>query len=485
MLDVLDVPGRRAIFVMMSVLRRSALRWVIGCLAIIAPAEMWAQAPTGTISGIAMDSITGGPLRNAFVVLDGASRSAVSDSRGRFVIADVPPGRYRAVLLHEVLDYLRLSVRTSDIAVPAGDTLHLVLSVPSPATIIRSRCPERATGPDSAALFGIVTDLQGRPADNATVLLNWRQITVSREQGIGENEQHRASVTLPDGSFVICELPDDLAAQARVAKGGDSSGTVTVRIAPAGLGIAELVLPVMADDSRGEMAYDAAAWESSARGGDAVVTGRVLSSRGDPVPAASAWLGEPTDVVATDSSGRFTIVARPVGSQTLTVRRVGYELREIPVVLRPGEQLDLEIVMDDFVRLLDEVVVRATRDAALERVGFASRARVGGGFYVHPAELAQRGAARISDYLVEAPMLNVTGSGSNRRVTGRRQGTRSGCVAYAIDGQQWTGPHPDEHLNPDEVAAIEVYPRGLAPALFLGIDSCEVVIIWTKTRLGL
>lgn len=484
---MLDVRGRRAIFVMMSVLHRSALRWVIGCLTIIAPAEMWAQAPTGTISGIAIDSITGGPLPNAFIVLDGGSRNAVSDSRGRFVITDVPPGRYRAVLLHEVLDYLRLSVRTSDIAVPAGDTLHLVLSVPSPATIIRSRCPERTTGPDSAALFGIVTDLHGRPAENATVLLNWRQITVSREQGIGENEQHRASVTLPDGSFVICELPGDLAAQARVEKGGDSSGTVIVRIAPAGLGIAELVVPVMADDPGEETAYDAAAWDASpsARGGDAVVTGRVLSSRGDPVPAASAWLGDATDVVATDSSGRFALVARPVGSQTLTVRRVGYELREIPVVLRPGEQLELEIMMDDFVRLLDEVVVQATRDAALERVGFASRARVGGGFYVHPAELAQRGAARISDYLVGAPMLNVTGSGSNRRVTGRRQGTRSGCVTYAIDGQRWTGPHPDEHLNPDEVAAIEVYPRGLAPALFLGADSCEVVVIWTKTRLGL
>jgi hypothetical protein len=484
---MLDVRSIRAIFVIMSVLRRSSLRWAIGWLAITAPAEMSAQAPAGTISGIALDSITGGPLPNAFVVLDGASRHAVSDSRGRFLIADVPPGRYRAVLLHEVLDYLRLSVRTSDIAVPAGDTLHLVLSVPSPATIIRTRCPERTIGADSAALFGIVTDLQGRPAENATVLLNWRQITVSREQGIGENEQHRASVTLPDGSFVICDLPGDLAAQARVAKGGDSSGTVTVRIAPAGLGIAELVLPAMADTPGAAAAYDAAALDDSpsARGADAVVTGRVLSSRGEPVPAASAWVGDPTDVVGTDSSGRFTLVARPVGSQTLTVRRVGYELREIPVVLRPGEQLELEIVMDDFVRLLDEVVVRATRDAALERVGFASRARVGGGFYVHPAELAQRGAARISDYLVGAPMLNVSGSGSNRRVTGRRQGTRSGCVSYAIDGQQWTGPHPDEHLNPDEVAAIEVYPRGLAPALFLGIDSCEVVVIWTKARLGL
>lgn len=472
---------------MMSALCRTALVWAMSWIAVIVPGELCAQVHTGTISGIAVDSITGGPLRNAFVVLDDGSRSAASDSLGRFVIPDVPAGRYRAVLLHELLDYLRLSVRTSDIAVPAGDTLHLALSVPSPATVIRSRCPEQGTGPDSAALLGVVTDVHDRPVENATVLLNWRQITVSRETGVGENEQHRASVTLPDGSFAICEVPGDLAGQARVAKGGDSSGTVTVRIAPSGLGIAELVLPATGEDPHDAAAYDAATWDSPAspRGADAVVTGRVLSSRGAPVPAASAWLGDPTDAVATDSAGAFTLVSRPVGSQTLTVRRVGYELREIPVVLRPGEQLELEIVMEDFVPLLDEVVVRATRDAALERVGFAPRARVGGGFYVYPAELARRGAARVSDYLVGAPMLNVTGSGSNRRVTGRRQGSRSGCVTYAIDGQQWTGPHPDEHLNPEEVAAMEVYARGLAPALFLGSDSCEVVLIWTKTRLGL
>lgn len=433
-----------------------------------------------------MDSIGGGPLSNAFVVLEGSSLSAASDASGRFVIGDVPPGRYRAVLLHDVLDFLRVSVRTADFTVAGGDTLHLVLSVPSPTTVVRSRCQQQMAGPDSAALFGVVSDAYGAPGGNATVLLSWRQVTVSPDQGLHENDQHRAAVTLPDGTFAICGLPDDLAAQAKVAMGPDTSGTVPVRIALTGLGVTELVLPAPDHDvgdgaSRGVPVRDAS---TSPRPG-VVVTGRVLNRGGGPVAGASAWLGDPVDVVSTDSAGRFTLVERPIGSQTLTVRRVGYEITEVPLALRPGEPIELEIVMDDFVPLLEEVVVRASRDAALERVGFGQRARIGGGFYVRPEELTQRRAARLSDYLVGAPMLNVTGSGSNRRVTGRRQGTQSGCVTYAIDGQRWTGPHPDEHLNPDEVAAIEVYPRGLAPALFLGIDSCEVVVIWTRTRLGL
>jgi hypothetical protein len=473
-------------FLPMLISCQKVVRWAFSCLLVAGPGELWAQGPQGTIVGIAVDSLTGGPLRNAFVALDGSPRGAVSDSLGRFVISEVPPGRYRAVLLHEVLDYLRLSVRTVDINVQPHDTLHLVLSVPSASTVVRSRCPERTGSADSGALFGVVTDVRGRPAENATILLNWRQITVSREQGIGENEQHRAAVTLRDGSFAVCELPGDLAAQARVARDNDTSGVVTVRIEPSGLGIVELVLPATEQDLQPATAPDAAGDGSpSAPLPDAVVTGRVLSSRGDPVSAASVWLGDPANVVVTDGAGRFRLVERPIGSQTLTVRRVGYELREISLVLRPGESLELDIAVQDFVPLLDEVVVRATMDAALERVGFGQRARMGGGFYVHPAELEQRRASRMSDYLAAAPMLNVTGSGSNRRVTGRRQDTRSGCVTYVIDGQRWTGPHPDEHLNPEEIAAIEVYPRGLAPALFLGIDSCEVVLIWTKTRLGL
>lgn len=458
----------------------------MGLLAVGAPASGHAQSPPGTIAGIALDSISGGALSNAFVVLEGSSLSAASDASGRFVIGDVPPGRYRAVLLHDLLDFLRVSVRTADFTVAGGDTLHLVLSVPSPSTIVRSRCHDQMAGPDSAALFGVVSDPHGAPGGNATVLLSWRQLTVSRDDGLHENEQHRAAVTLPDGTFAICGLPDDLAAQARVAMGADTSGTIPVRIALTGLGVAELVLPAP-DQGGGEGGSGTAAVRdaaTSARPG-VIVSGRVLNRRGGPVAGASAWLGEPGNVVSTDSAGRFTLVERPIGSQTLTVRRVGYEIREVPLVLRPGEPVELEIVMDDFVPLLEEVIVRASRDAALERVGFGHRARIGGGFYVRPEDLARRRAPRLSDYLVDAPMLNVTGSGSNRRVTGRRQGTQSGCVTYAIDGQRWTGPHPDEHLNPDEVAAIEVYPRGLAPALFLGIDSCEVVVIWTRTRLGL
>lgn len=422
---------------------------------------------TGTVAGFVVDSIQRQPLSNAFILIEGSGRSGSSDSAGTFVITNVPAGTYRAVLMHDVLDALRLSVRTGALTVTAGDTLRLYLGTPSSATILRTKCGADRAASDSSGLFGIVTDPWGAPAGGSTVLLRWRQITVSRTTGVHEGEQFRAAVTAPDGSFQICGLPDDLAAEARVAMGPDTSGTIPVRIPMAEFAVIALGLPEPATDSRR---------------GSAVVRGRVTDAAGRPLPGAHVEVGTTGSV--SDTSGQFVIRGLAAGSQTLTVRRLGYEMREYALVLRSGEEIDVEVVMPDYVPLLEEVVVRVRRDAALERVGFATRERAGSGFYVRPEEIDRRHVSRMSDYLTGAPMLMVSGSGSNRRVTGRRRGSGTGCVAYAIDGRPTTGP-ADEIVNPQEIGAIEVYPRGLAPAFFLGINTCEVVLIWTRAYLGL
>jgi hypothetical protein len=424
-----------------------------------------AQATSaGTVRGFVVDSLRGVPLANAFVSLEGAGFGAATDSAGNFIITGVPAGRYRAALLHHKLDMLRMAVRTVPITVPAGDTVRLFLAIPSALTVLRQKCGDSRAVADSSAIFGAVTDADGSPAEGATVLLNWRELIVSRDAGVQEHERFRAAVTLPDGAFQICGLPDDLLADARVARRADTSSAIPVRIPLTGVTTIELGLP----------------------GGEAnaTVRGRVLDRRGEPVAGVQLALGDAAATAVTDSAGAFAFTSQRSGSQTLTARRIGYEMREVPLLVRRGATVDVDVVLDEFVPLLDEVVVRARRDVALERVGFGLRARGGGGYHLPPEELERRSASRVSDFLVDAPMLRVTGSGSNRRVTGRRdQG--AGCVAYVVDGRQWTGPHPDETFNPNEVAAIEVYARGLAPALFLGIGSCEIVMIWTKRHLGL
>lgn len=430
----------------------------------VAAAQQASQS--GTIVGFVADSINRRPLANAFIALEGTGLGAPSDTAGAFVLSEVPAGSYRAAVMHELLDVLHMAVRTSEFRVAAGDTVRLFLGIPSAGTVIRRRC-DLATGEaDTAALFGVVTAADGSPAGGATVLLRWRQVLIASDLRFQEREQFRAAVTLPDGTYHVCGLPDDLAAEVRVTRGADTSGTVPVRIPLTGVAVVQLGLPEPADAS----------------GASAAVRGRVLDRNGRPVAGAQIVIGEGGGGTA-DTAGTYAVTGLRAGSQTLIIRRLGYEMREIPLLLRRGELREMDVVLDDFVPLMEEVIVRARRDAALERVGFAVRQRSGNGFHVTPEQISRSSASRVSDLLMEAPMLNVTGSGSNRRVMGRR-GTGSGCVNYFIDGRL-SNDSPDLIVNPQEVAAIEAYPRGLAPALFLGVSDCEVVLIWTKAHLRL
>lgn len=450
------------------------------------------RASYGVISGIAADSLGGGALSNAFLVVEGTSSTATSDSVGGFLIDSVLPGRHRVVLFHHLLDVIRFSVRTEEMVVTAGDTIRLILATPSPETVVARMCGT-ANPDDPAGLAGIVTDAHGKPVGEATVMLAWTQIRVGRDIGVRQVAQRRAGTTFPDGTFRICGLPTDLAADTRVAYGTDTSGTIPVRLESAVLAIVEIALPgddveVVADapivtDSLGGTPVDS---RGVARRGSALVRGRIANRGGTGIPGARVWITGAVGAALTDSSGAFVLAEQPSGSQTLLVRRIGYEMRELPLILRPREPLDLHIALDDYVPLLPEVVVRATRDFALDRVGFVSRERVGAGFYVRPEEIERRNASRVSDYLQNAPMLHVAGTGSGRHITGKQRGFEvGGCVVYAIDGQRWTGPAVDDFLNPQEIAAIEVYSRGQTPALFLGVDQCESVLIWTKNHLGL
>lgn len=48
---------------------------------------------TSTLTGRVMSAMTGGPLEDARVVLQNSGRGSITDSTGKFTIADVPPGR--------------------------------------------------------------------------------------------------------------------------------------------------------------------------------------------------------------------------------------------------------------------------------------------------------------------------------------------------------------------------------------------------------
>lgn len=102
---------------------------LIAVLARLSEAQTSDAAHSGAgaaVSGIVRDGIARAPLVGAMVQLFGADsgsrfgRSAVSDSLGRFTLADVPDGRYTLGFFHPMLDSLGVAGATV-----AGEWLEL------------------------------------------------------------------------------------------------------------------------------------------------------------------------------------------------------------------------------------------------------------------------------------------------------------------------------------------------------------------------
>jgi hypothetical protein len=88
------------------------------------------------ISGVVYDSLSGGPLRGADVQLlpasgTGRARDAVTDSSGRFVLADVDTGAYLVGAFHPRLDSLGIELPPVELQVSGSDPVEMNLAVPS------------------------------------------------------------------------------------------------------------------------------------------------------------------------------------------------------------------------------------------------------------------------------------------------------------------------------------------------------------------
>src|SRR5215469_11956191 len=107
-----------------------------------------APAVSGAI-GVVGDSIHGGPLVGAAVLINGTDRQATTDSSGKFRIDSIPPGEYKLTLSHPLLDSLGIGIATNEVAFPAGRYALIGLATPSPTTIVNTFCPaeKQKTGP--------------------------------------------------------------------------------------------------------------------------------------------------------------------------------------------------------------------------------------------------------------------------------------------------------------------------------------------------
>ena len=165
----------------------------------------WA-APLGTLTGIVTrDRI---PAGGQIVTLIGTDYAAVSDSTGRFTIADLIPGPYVVAVADTVLSPLEIVLKTSVSFTAARDsTTRVAFEAPTAEEYAAQMCSRRSRGAGRAVIVGRVLRPDGSPATGAQI-----DASLILASGMEPFTTEKADER---GLFQICNVPLGMKVQIR------------------------------------------------------------------------------------------------------------------------------------------------------------------------------------------------------------------------------------------------------------------------------
>ena len=407
------------------------------------------------IVGVVVDSLNGGYLSGADVVVEGARATVATDSIGRFKIDGLPPGTYQVGVYHALLDTLGITLATQRFHVGPDSASIVVLAVPSAATIIRGTCPVQPDAKGTSAVIGHVNDPETlQPVAQAEVSVAWDEIEVSKEFGIRRTSRLVRDTTDGSGVYKLCGLPSSLRATLQARRGQAVTAEIPISLGNRPIELLARTLLLSPADS-------------GKNSGNATVSGLVVLE-GSPTNAGSRVELVGTDIVVrTNEKGEFTMRNLPSGSHALLARHIGFGAEIVPVDLSSREQKRVTIKLPKFVAVMDPVLVTARRMSALDKVGFTRRQKSGFGYYIGPELLQNMHVNKLTDIFGHVPVVFDK------------------CVQYWVDDMLYQELEPGDinfYLAPSEVVAAEVYPNLNTPARYMRFGGCTIVVLWTRLR---
>jgi hypothetical protein len=226
--------------------------------------------------------------------------------------------------------------------------------------------------------------------------------------------------------------------------------------------------------------------------GSVTVTGRVVDSNGNPIPAARVYIPTAGDVTRTDANGNYTLTGVPDGPQVVVVRKRGFAPTRVDAKFstkrsdRERNRVNVTLLTQPEA---GNLASEQSRDsAALARVGFLQReSTTRGAYFLTPSDIAATRAVTTSDLFRQVPVLVETVGPTGSTVL---RGA-NGCLITYVDGVRWRSMFPgdlDTYVPVNDVVAAEVYPPGqLAPLPFNRGPSranCTTLAIWTRSSVG-
>ena len=431
----------------------------IGCLV--------AQS-TVAVRGAAFDSLQGTPLAGAVITIVGTPVTVRTDGRGRFSFDAVTPGTHTFTAHHAALDSLGFSGISTRANVTDGGA-DVRLAIPSFNTLWRAACGDGRVPKDSGFIYGTVrTATSAAPTPNATVELTWLDLSVTRTKRVTQSRWRGQSVTTEAGDYAICGVPLDVGLRVRAGTDSATSGLIDLPAREVRVQRRDLLIGALPDDST-----------TAARG---MIVGVVTDSSGGPILDARV-VADGMPELRTDSAGRFAIRGVPVGSRQVEVLAIGRKPVSTVVDVTPN---DTARVIASMRRITTLDVVRVTASPAVRRLvrDLEERRKRGFGYVRDSTDLGFHGT--MFSVFYSFPGVRPARSRIGASFVVHLRAPLGGyCLAnLIIDGYRAEFEELD-FVRPSDVAAVEVYPRGMsAPPQFVRDPFCGAVVVWTKWALG-
>lgn len=449
------------------------------------------SAPRTTVSGVVHDSIARMPLAGSVVQLVAVdapvplARTAIADSLGRFILADVPVGRYMLGFLHPMLDSLGVEPPVREVTVAGGQPVRADLGIPSAARLRSVICGQRSSADSGAFVMGVVRDARdGNPAGGVSVAVMWAELSFG-PQGLTRHMPRRVITTAANGWFALCNIPSAGTIGLAASRGADSTDLIDVEV-PAErflrrdlyLGPARVVVTGATPTRR--------------RTGDGRLSGVVVTAtEGTPLAGAQVSIRDGPQA-SVNERGEWTLVGAPLGTRMLEVRAIGYypERRAVDVVTGAAP---IRTALSTMKSVLDTVTVTA-RLNQLNMRGFEERRRGSGtGRFLTPEDIVRRNPIVTSDLFRMVPGVAVERSELGDTYISMRGIFAETCrPAVYLDGHLMSDLSADDidgWVKPREIAGVEIYVGPAVPPQFsTGMagsvtgEVCGSIVIWTRMR---
>lgn len=461
------------------------------CLALIALALLFAspsiaQEPArgATVRGVVTDSLAGAPLAEAAVQLIGQntptpfSRTAMSDSLGRFAFADVPEGQYAIGFLHPALDALGLEPIVRAVTVAGGQDVRTDLAIPSAARLKAAFCGAQGGG----VIIGFVRAARGgAPVEGAVVSGEWLELAIGN-RGIAQQTARREVKTGANGGYLLCDVPSAGTVLLTVSRGPENTDRIETEIPERAFVRRDLYLGEGDPLERRDTAR-ADSVPPRPRTGPGRLTGTVLAADGGrPLAGAQVSVvgGQPTRAGA---SGEWTLTDAPSGTRVIEVRATGYYPVRRTVDIA-DEARPVNVTLSKFAVMLDTIRAVARPRARLAMAGFQERRRASGmGRFYTEWDIEKRNLLDTSELFQYIPgVARDRGADGEDAISMRGAFGRCAPAVY-LNGHRMdnlSASDVDMLVRPQDIAALEVYTDAVPPQFQAGMSGCGSIVFWTK-----